>query len=88
MIWIVDEQGSIKCITDHGTVYIDPRPSYCDRGRFVSYVITRHGAPCGSCDVDHADGFPRYYFDLERAKAEMEAWMTARKWVPDPAQEE
>jgi len=32
--------------------------------------------------MDAADGWPRYYFDLERAKAEIEAWMRKRKeWV-------
>jgi hypothetical protein len=29
--------------------------------------------------IDAADGFPRYFFDLDRAKAEMDKWVNARK---------
>lgn len=32
--------------------------------------------------VNHADGFPRYYFDLGRAKAEIEAWLIVREQIP------
>jgi hypothetical protein len=29
--------------------------------------------------LDHADLWPRYYFDFERAKLEIEAWMKKRE---------
>ena len=32
--------------------------------------------------VDSADAFPRYYFDLGRAKAEIEAWLMIRDQIP------
>lgn len=32
--------------------------------------------------VDAAHGFPRYYFNLGRAKAEIEAWLLARNQIP------
>jgi hypothetical protein len=28
--------------------------------------------------LDHADLWPRYYFDLDRGKAEVEAWLRKR----------
>jgi hypothetical protein len=28
--------------------------------------------------IDGADGWPRYYFDLDRAKLELEAWINKR----------
>jgi hypothetical protein len=65
---------------DHGTIVLEPRPSYCDRGRFVAKVFPAHGPACAACHVDEADCWPRYYFDEDRAKAEMEAWMAARGW--------
>lgn len=56
-------------------IIVQRRPAYCDRGRFVAQLF-----PEGLLvrDVDHADGWPRYYFDLARAKAEVEAWLVNR----------
>lgn len=51
--------------------WITQRPSYCDRGHWQFNV---DGIP----DVDWADGFPRYYMDLEIAKREAEAWLRWR----------
>ena len=50
-------------------VTIEPRPSYCDRGRWIAKSFTR------GLFIDDQDGWPRYYFDLDRAKAEIDAWM-------------
>lgn len=46
------------------------RPSYCDRGRYHCLV---------QGTLDGQEGFPRYYFNLDRAKAELEDWVNARK---------
>lgn len=43
--------------------FIRTRPGYCDRGRYDSNIEV------GMWRSD-ADWWPRYYFDLERAKAE------------------
>lgn len=51
------------------SITIEPRPAYCDRGRF----IVRTDAP-----LDNQEGFPRYYFDLEIAKQEMASWVAGR----------
>jgi hypothetical protein len=53
------------------TVWLDPRPVYCDRGHWVAGL---DGFPLG---LDNADSFPRYFMDLERAKLEMSDWL---KW--------
>jgi hypothetical protein len=57
-------------------ITLEPRPGYCDRGRFIAKLF-----PEGKLarEIDWADGWPRYYFDLARAKAEIEAWLVARK---------
>lgn len=59
-------------------IYLQPRPVYCDRGNWVAHVEARPGSALAR-DLDGADGFPRYYFDLDHAKAEIEAWLEKRK---------
>ncbi len=63
--------------TDQCEIIIEPRPPYCDRGRMVAKVFTVAGA---ELFIDNADGWPRYYYDLGRAKAEIEAWLSFRKY--------
>lgn len=58
------------------TITIERRPPYCDRGSFLAKVFVTSPT---ELFVDEQDGWPRYYFDLERAKAECEAWLTKRK---------
>lgn len=55
-----------------GEITLEERPPYCDRGRYFAKVFTN------GIFVDEADCWPRYYFDLERAKAECEAWIEFR----------
>jgi len=59
------------------------RPRYCDRGKWECHVMDA-GFPVNPNPVDHADMFPRLFFDLDRAKAEMEDWLDARKYTPGP----
>lgn len=58
-------------------VWMDARPPYCDRGRWLAHVDLQPSA-WPRLSVDESDRWPRYYFDLERAKAEIEAWLYAR----------
>jgi len=58
------------------TISLEPRPHYCDRGNFIA-KIEAQGALAR--DMDWCDGWPRYYFDEARAKAEIEAWLVKRK---------
>ena len=60
---------------------IFPRPHYCDRGKWEVWAVCP-GFPTNPNPVDAADGFPRYYFKLDRAKAEMEDFMDERKYTP------
>ena len=60
-----------RLVIDRQMVWIEPRPSYCDRGRY-------HANYTGSFHIDAADGFPRYYMDLEVAKREMKSWLLHR----------
>jgi hypothetical protein len=80
-MWI-RKDGFEELETDHGLIYLEPRPYYCDRGRCIVKVFPKHGFNCTPCAIDEQDGFPRYYFDVERAKAEVAEWMRARKWQP------
>lgn len=80
-------------ITDHGqphdliqgkacTIYLESRPHYCDRGNFIAKIFPREGVSTNlilELSLDEQDGWPRYYFDEARAKAEIEAWLTKRK---------
>ncbi len=62
--------------------WLQARPSYCDRGRFNAMIEFK------GLWVSDTDAWPRYYFDLRRAKAEIEAYLAAKrvdtrdaKWV-------
>ena len=56
-------------------ITLEPRPHYCDRGNWLAKIF-----PCGNLisEIDGQDGWPRYFFDEERAKLECEAWLTKR----------
>lgn len=52
--------------------WLQERPHYCDRGRYHQGIEV----PIVRSDMDPA---PRYYFDLERGKAETIAYLVAKK---------
>lgn len=60
-------------------ISLEPRPSYCDRGNFVAKIFPRGRL---ALDIDHHDAWPRYYFDFDRALAEIEAWLVKRGQMP------
>ena len=71
--WYFNDQDNYwQCALGHARVTIERRPPYCDRGHWIAKVF-------GIADIDHQDGFPRYYMDLERAKAEMAEWLDWRQ---------
>jgi hypothetical protein len=55
-------------------IIIEPRPPYCDRGEYLVKVFSD-----GIDVLDCQEGFPRYFFSLEAAKSEMEAWVNKRQ---------
>jgi len=63
-------------------IWIEPRPVYCDRGNFIAKINERNNTPVPGKGpplyLDNSDGWPRYYFDLTRAKLEVEAWLKKR----------
>lgn len=52
-------------------ITIEMRQKYCDRGDYLAKIFT-DGV---QLFIDYQDGWPRYYFDLERALLEVEAWL-------------
>lgn len=63
----------------HCWIWMDARPAYCDRGRWLARLEISDPV---AIHIDGADGWPRYYFNLERAKAEIEEWIRFRKqWI-------
>jgi hypothetical protein len=65
-------------------IHIQRRPAYCDRGNFLANVELKEGGDHLRLWLDSADGWPRYYMNLDRAKAEIEDWMKKRKqWVEE-----
>lgn len=59
-------------------VWFQQRPYYCDRGRWHCVV----NGVCVEGPDDH-EGFPRYYFSLQRGLEEMEEWIRIRKEIQD-----
>lgn len=60
------------------TVTIESRPVYCDRGNWIAKLHVKGDL---AREIDHQDMWPRYYFDLDRAKLECEAWLKKRGQV-------
>jgi hypothetical protein len=60
-----------QLVIDGQKAWIEPRPAYCNRGRYIAQYD-------GSFFIDGGDSFPRYYMDLETAKREMKAWLLHR----------
>jgi hypothetical protein len=52
--------------------WLQARPPWCDRGRYHGIVEVPHFE-------SEKDPWPRYYFDLDRAKAELEAYCRAKR---------
>lgn len=61
-------------------ISVEPRPFYCDRG---AYIAKLHPRGRLRLEVDGQDGWPRYYFDRDRALLEIEAWLDKRGQLPD-----
>lgn len=62
------------------SIEICARPAYCNRGKLIATIQAE--GDLRRLSLDAADGWPRYYFDLDRAKAEVEAWMHNRaQWT-------
>lgn len=57
----------------HCCIELRARPAYCNRGNWIAGI-----AWFAPLSIDAADGWPRYYFDRARAKAEIEAWLDKR----------
>ena len=79
--WGLDAEGCWRIDGRHCWVWMQARPYYCDRGRWLAHVERRPGATSEDLHMDGADGWPRYYFDLERAKLEVEAWLRKRREI-------
>jgi len=58
-------------------ITLERRPHYCDRGNYIAKLFPRDRSQLAR-EIDNADGWPRYYFDRERAKLEIEAWLIKR----------
>jgi len=58
-------------------LYIEQRPPYCDRGRYLVKVSPHYGTDL-MLEFDRQDGFPRYYFFWDTMLREIEAWMEKR----------
>lgn len=62
-------------------ISLESRPPYCDRGNFIAKLF-----PVGelALSIDGADRWPRYYFNYDTAKLEVEAWLKKREqWIAD-----
>lgn len=55
-----------------GLIWMTNRPSYCDRGRILAHT---------DLPLDGQEGWPRYYFNRNRAKLEIAEWLAGRKEI-------
>lgn len=55
-------------------ITLEPRPRYCDRGEWIAKISSRPGEEM----LDQHEGWPRYYFDKQRALDEIGDWLVKR----------
>lgn len=97
MTWTHDTEYDFDRVDGQNCyITLEKRPGYCDRGNFIAKIFLKNpiqtpeqivqGGRATSRDfkleIDGSDGWPRYYFDEGRAKAEIEAWLVKRKEAP------
>ena len=75
-LWEVNIPVQVNGITGTWLIYFQQRPYYCDRGRYHCNVDG-----LGVSRPDFQEGFPRYYFSLQRGMEEMEEWVAIRQEV-------
>ena len=81
MEWVWDAEDQTWTVQGKDcTIWMATRPHYCDRGNWLAHLEPRpeRRTEWGKLSIDWQDLWPRYYFDLDRAKAECEAWLTKR----------
>lgn len=59
-------------------ITLEPWPGYCDRGNWIAKIFPAPSSKL-SLELDASDMWPRYYFNLDRAKAEVLDWLKKRK---------
>lgn len=57
-------------------VWMQERPSYCDRGHYIAHVEPAPNAGI-KYTIDTQDAWPRYFMDFDRMIDEMRDWI---KW--------
>jgi len=72
----VNKGGYLEIIGKYCFITLERRPGYCDRGNWIAKVFPKGQL---AMDMDSADGWPRYYFDEQRAKDEVIDWLKKRK---------
>lgn len=74
--WEIIDNLFVQVTGKECLITIEPRPAHCDRGNYIAKIF-----PTGDLarDMDYADAWPRYYFDLGIAQREIEAWLFKRK---------
>lgn len=90
--WVFDAEHQVWSIRGRDCwIWMNARPPYCDRGRWLArleVLLLAEGLTGPRPEllhIDAQDGWPRYYFDLDRAKLEIEAWLINRRQAIDVA---
>lgn len=94
MNWTHNEEFNYDFVEGkHCFIHLEKRPPYCDRGNYLAKIFVKDMLQDAlqlmtsgrmtnkdfTLEIDDQDGWPRYYFDEGRAKAEIEAWLVKRK---------
>lgn len=84
--WAWDKEEHTWAIRGaHCWIWMQRRPPHCDRGSWLAHIELLPAPVPHPVPIDYADLWPRYYFDLDRAKLECEAWLKKRQqWVASP----
>lgn len=82
-LWSRDPE--FNCLTysfDHGTIWVERRPSYCNRGDWIAKLDVRNCHP--HFNVSEQDLWPRYIFGDEKlVKGQIEEWLRRHDINPE-----
>ena len=73
--WQQTRDGSWYIYGRDTEITLEEMPEDCEVGFWMAKLITN----IHELEQDPGTGWPRYYFDLDRAKAECEAWLAQRE---------
>lgn len=74
--WQHEGRGVFTFVFEFGKIWLDPRPSHCNRGDYLAHLDGGVDPNHGGFHVSEKDFWPRYLFGEKQAKLHAEEWLS------------